>query len=300
MSTFNKKLRQILLKDGRIPATEVEKALHASTEDKVSLSRFLVSTGKIAEKDLVGLLSREIGFPPIDLDRVQPDPEVLSIVTEEMALEHGIFPLSKIGNFLTVAVADPFDVLKLDHVRIVTRCEIRPVVTSEAQLKAAIKKAYSGGDKEVADLIEGFNESEVELEEDRKVEATLDLNDLQTAGNASPVVKLVNLIVFQAIRERVSDIHIEPYEQKVRVRYRLDGILRDTVSPPKNLQNALVSRIKIMAGLDIAERRKPQDGKFQVKAEGRHIDFRVSVLPVVHGEKVVMRVLDGANLSLRL
>src|SRR5262245_4222987 len=152
MSTFNKKLRSVLLKDGRIPAAEIEKAIQGANEDKVPLSRYLVSMGKIGEKDLVGLLAREIGFAPIDLDRLQPDPEVLSLVTEEVALEHGIFPVSKIGNFLTVAVSDPFDVLKLDHVRIVTRCEIRPVVTSDAQLKAAIKKAFSGEAKEVADL----------------------------------------------------------------------------------------------------------------------------------------------------
>ncbi|MEW6741156.1 MAG: ATPase, T2SS/T4P/T4SS family [Planctomycetota bacterium] len=301
MTTFNKKLRSVLLKDGRIPVAEVDEAAEAASRDKVSLSRILIEKGTVSEKELTGLIARSIGLPPIDLSRIRPEPEALELVSQSVAREHRILPLSRIGKFLTIAVVDPFDVLKLDNIRLLTRCDIRPVVTSESQIENALKSAYDADDKKVADLIEGFH-GDVDVDTLESAGQEIDLSHDVTSMDASvaPVVKLVNLIIFQAIRERASDIHIEPYGQRLVVRYRQDGVLRETVTPPKSLQNALVSRIKILAGLDIAERRKPQDGKFQVKAEGRQIDFRVSVLPVVHGEKVVLRILDAANLTLRL
>ncbi|MBN2405004.1 MAG: Flp pilus assembly complex ATPase component TadA [Coriobacteriia bacterium] len=251
----------------------------------------------VEERDLIGALSEKVGLCPIDLDKVKVEEGTLEVLPQELARLYGVLPIAVIGNVLTLAVSDPFDVVNLDDVGIVTHCDLRPVVSTGPAIARAIERAYNRTENEITAILGTMtNEPEVELREDRDTNdnAEVDLAD------GAPVVKLVNLMVCEALKGRASDIHIEPFENKVNVRFRQDGILRQALSPPRALHAAMVSRIKIMAGLDIAERRKPQDGKFQLRIEGRKVDFRVSCLPTVHGEKVVMRILDTSNLGLNL
>jgi type IV pilus assembly protein PilB len=216
-----------------------------------------------------------------------------------MAEEYGVLPISRIGDVLTMAVANPFNILMLDDVQIVTGCDIKPVVSSEVAIKKAIGRAYNPEEQEMEGLFTTVDEADISLQK-REEDEELDLSALTGAAEGSPVVKWVNLLIYQAIKNGVSDIHIEPFEKRVSVRYRQDGVLYEVTPPPKRMQNAVVSRVKIMSDLDIAEKRKPQDGKFVLRVDGRPIDFRVSILPVVHGEKVVMRVLDPTSLALSL
>ena len=297
MSTFHRKLRQILMKGGAVTEAAFDQAATQCEQDpQRSITEVLVKQGVAKAKDLLGLIAREIGLTPVDLGHVTPDSEAKEWFPEELAKKHGVCPLSKIGNCITVAMSDPFDVVKVDQLRLETRSDVRPVVALEESVKEAIQRCYGPGTSEMAELLEGMNDDDVEVKAAERDAA----HDITSENEAAPAVKLVNAIVYQAIREKASDIHIEPFEKEVRVRFRQDGMLKEVLSPPKQMSTAIVSRIKIMAGMDIAERRKPQDGKFQVKVEGRQIDFRVSVLPVVHGEKVVLRILDQSNLALQL
>jgi type IV pilus assembly protein PilB len=298
MSTFNRRLKQILAKSGSVPFDKLEEAFQTAETQKVSLVEMLGHSGLVESSTVLGLISREIGFPPIDLHRLTPDEDIDQVFPAELARKYGVCPISKIGPCLTVAMPDPFDIVKIDQLRLETRCEIRPVVALDVHVADLLRKIYDRGVSEMASLLEGMHEDEVELKASEfEDDNTLDIQEM---SEGSPAVKLVNLLIYQGIRDRASDIHIEPFEKTIRVRYRLDGVCKEVLSPPKNLQSAIVSRIKIMAGLDIAERRKPQDGKFQVKVEGRQVDFRVSTLPMVHGEKAVLRILDAGNLALNL
>jgi type IV pilus assembly protein PilB len=234
------------------------------------------------------------------------DEDALQVINQELATYYCVLPLSKIGNILTLAVGNPFDILKLDDVRTLTTCDLRPVVSSERAIRKAIQKAYNPEaaqmEKLLGDLEEENSGTSVELKKESEDEQ-IDLSAI-TEGE-SGVVKLVNNIIAQALKSKASDIHIEPYEKSVSIRYRMDGVLKslDEVlkqnrMPPKSMVNSMISRIKIMASLDIAERRIPQDGKFQVKFEGRQVDFRVSILPTIHGEKAVLRILDSSSLNI--
>ncbi len=298
MSTFHRKLRQILLKGGAVTEAAFDQAATQCEQDpQRSITEVLVKQGVAKSKDLLGLIAKEIGLTPLDLGHVTPDVDAKEWFSEELAKKHGVCPLSKIGNCITVAMSDPFDVVKIDQLRLETKSDVRPVVALEESVKEAIQRCYGPGTSEMAELLEGMHDDEVEVKAN---ESETNSHDITSETESAPAVKLVNAVVYQAIREKASDIHIEPFEKEVRIRFRQDGMLKEVLSPPKQMATAIVSRIKIMAGMDIAERRKPQDGKFQVKVEGRQIDFRVSVLPVVHGEKVVLRILDQSNLALQL
>ena len=228
------------------------------------------------------------------------DDEILDTIPKDLAVYYQVVPISKLGNTITVAVANPFDILKLDDLKIVTGCEIRPIASTEMAIKATINLAYDKTARQMEEFMDnmedGMDMEEVEAEAYEEV----DLADISGENEASPVVKLVNMLIFQAVTDKVSDIHIEPFEKKVRVRYRKDGVMKEAMAPPKKMLNGIVSRIKIMCGLDIAERRIPQDGKFQLRVQGRQVDFRVSTLPMIHGEKVVLRILDSSSLALSL
>ncbi len=297
MSTFNNKVRSVLIKGASLSEDVISEALETAQGQEKSLASALVDAGKIEEKELIGILASESGFPPIDTERLSADDSLLNLIPQKMAEEYVVFPVAKIGNFLTLAVANPFDILKMDNICILTRCELRPVVASERSINEIIKKAFSDDEERMASILDNINNVDVEINEEHEKGDELDL-DISEKG--SPVVRIVNLIVANAIRDRASDIHIEPFEKKIVVRYRQDGVLKEVMSPPRAMQNSIVSRLKIMASLDIAEKRRPQDGKFQVKVENRQVDFRVSILPVVHGEKVVLRLLDVSNLTLNL
>jgi type IV pilus assembly protein PilB len=300
MSTFHRKLRQILLKGGAVEEAALDASITQAEQESRPLTELLIKQGLAKPKELLGLIAREIGLTPLDLGHVTADPEVTEFFSEELARKYVVCPLSKIGPCLTVAMPDPFDVVKIDQLRLETRSEIRTVVALEESVLEAITRTYGPGSNRMEELLEGMSEDDVKIKEGTADHDAANQHDISDSAEGSPAVKLVNMMVFQAIRDKASDIHVEPFEKELRVRFRQDGMLKEVLMPPKQMAHAILSRIKIMAGLDIAERRKPQDGKFQVKVEGRQIDFRVSTLPVVHGEKAVMRILDQTNLALQL
>ncbi|MBN1421823.1 MAG: Flp pilus assembly complex ATPase component TadA [Planctomycetes bacterium] len=300
VSKFDKRLRTILQKRGRLGSDVLGETAVAAEERGTSLSEALVAEKLIEEEELLAILAEETRIPPIHVRKVKPDDSLFDILPENLAQYYGVVPISKVGNLLTLAVSNPFDILKLDDIQIVTGCEIRPVLAIDFTLEAAIPEIYNRGQQIVQDLMQGLDEPEIEFKPDASNDEEITLEDIRSENEQAPVVKLVNVVIFQAIRDHASDIHIEPLEKQIRVRYRIDGVMRETLSPPKKMHNAIVSRIKIMSGLDIAEKRIPQDGKFQLKVEGRQIDFRVSILPLIHGEKVVLRILDSSNLALSL
>ena len=301
MAKFDKKLKSILLAANLVAEDVLDKAAELASGEQKSLAQVLIEHGMVDERAFIGSVSAEMNIPPIDLGRVVASDDALASLPQDMALYYGVLPLAKIGNVLTMAVANPFDIMKLDDVQIITGCDIRPVVSTEVSIHKAIEKSYNRGEAEMNQLFEDLGDADVEVKQNKEAEdENIDLTALTGNSEDSPVVKLVNLLIYQAVRDGASDIHIEPFEKKIRVRYRQDGALHETLSPPRNMQSSIVSRIKIMADLDIAEKRKPQDGKFQLRLDGRNIDFRVSILPTIHGEKVVMRILDSSNLALSL
>jgi type IV pilus assembly protein PilB len=296
---FHKRLSSILLKRSKVTKEAMELALKAAEEKDQSLTSVLVDGKVISEEELLVTLAEETNIPPVNVFKLTPDEAVRQILPENLANYYQVIPITKVGNILTLAVSDPFDILKLDDIQIVTGCTIRPVISTDYNIKKAIPEIYNKGSKMVQDLLENMDDPEMEIAENKE-----DVEDLKLEGgegeDQAPVVKLINLVIFQALRSKASDIHIEPMEKKIRVRFRVDGVCREVLAPPKKMHTAISSRMKIMCGLDIAERRKPQDGKFQMRIDGRQIDFRVSTLPTIHGEKVVMRILDSGNLTLNL
>lgn len=293
---FDKRLRSILKKRGLLAEDVLAEALDKAEDSDQSLTEVLLGDQRLDEETLLTALSEETGLPPINVFKVQSDEALVELLPENLAKYYGVIPIAKVGNHLTLAVANPFDILQLDDIQIVTGCNIRPVLSTDHSIKKAIPEVYNRGKQMVQDLLENMSEGDMEVKETVEDD---DIGDLSSSDEA-PVVKLVNLIIVQGVQAKASDIHIEPMESRIRVRYRTDGKMREALTPPRSMHNSLVSRIKIISGLDIAEKRKPQDGKFQIRMEGRKIDFRVSILPLIHGEKVVLRILDSSNLSLNL
>ena len=299
MVNFNKRLSRILEDSGLLSVEQLETGTRMSEKDDNSLSSIVVKQGWMEEKELLGLLAQQLRFPPIDLRTLMPDNSALETIPQDLASYYRVFPIAKLGNILTIAVSNPYDVVKLDDIRIVTGCELRLVIALEDAVDELIDRGYNPGEQEMANLLEGLVDTGVELKEHgHDDDKSLSIDDVESGD--SPAVRLVNMIIYQAVKERASDIHIEPQEKSIRVRFRNDGVLRETFTPPRRMLNSIVSRMKIMSNLDIAEKRKPQDGKFQIKMDGRQVDFRVSILPLVHGEKVVLRILDAGNLALSL
>ncbi len=296
MIQFAKKVRGILVKAGRLEEQEAGTLLDEAIKTKTSFTEVLVKKGVLTESELLVHVGRAANIPPIDLGRLKINREVLDGVPADVANDYHIFPIDRIGNILTVAVANPFDVLKLDDIRIITGCQLRPVISTLETIERAIAEGYKSDAESVGDILDSFEDVDVELKEGEEDDGDgLDLSDI--SSDASPVVKMVNKIVVDAVQSGVSDIHIEPFEKKVIVRYRKDGRMTEVMQLPKRMQNNISSRLKIMAKLDIAEKNRPQDGKFQMKLGNKAIDFRVSILPVVWGEKTVMRILDSSNLA---
>ncbi len=298
MVSFNRRIVRILEETGAVEMSVLAEAAQVAAAGERSLTDHLLEAGRFREPDLLGLLSDRLGVPPVDLTRVRIPDELREVVSPDLAKAACCLPLSKVGNLLTVAVSNPYDVVKHDDLRLATGCELRLALALEPTLRKRIEQYYFAREQNLAQILDDVDP---ELELGRLGEPEEGIVDVGgVGGDDAPVIKLVNLIIFNAIKGKASDIHIEPFEKRIQVRYRVDGELELAMEPPKRMQNSVVSRLKIMAGLDIAERRKPQDGKFQVRAEGRAIDFRVSTLPCVHGEKVVLRILDASNLALSL
>ena len=273
MSQFAKKLRGILEKAGKLESGAGEALLAEAQSQNRPFTEVLVKEGVASEQELIALIARAANIPPIDLQKLAANKEVLESVPEDVAREYNIYPIDRIGTILTIAVANPFDVLKFDDIRIITGCQLRAVISTAEEIEKAIGKGYQVESESVDGILDSFDSSDVELKEAELEDDTTDLSSI--SDEDAPVVKLVNKMILDGCNTGVSDIHIEPFEKKVLVRYRKDGCLFEAMTLPKRMQNTITSRIKIMAKMDIAERRKPQDGKFQMKLRGASsIDFR--------------------------
>ncbi len=281
----------ILVRMGFVNEAQLQQALEVQARTGERLGRILVRMGLITEEDLAKAIGVQWGYPYVSLANTPVDPEVVRLVPQHIASRHKVLAFGRNGDRLVVALVDPLNLLALDDVRLVTGMDVEARITTEDELMQAINKYYHVG---------SIFEQAVVTEEEAPGEEEVSIDRLREMVDEAPVVKLVNVILDQAIREGASDVHIEPHRNGLHVRYRIDGVLHDVMSPPKNLKAALVSRIKIVANLDIAERRRPQDGRIHLKVDGRDIDLRVSTLPTMFGEKVVLRILDQSNALISL
>ena len=283
-----------------ISPEQLQRALAEQKGSADKLGTILVRLQFITEDSLVSFLSKQYAMPAITVAQVDPDPDVLKLVPEQIAKKHSVLPIKRIGNVLTLAMADPTNVFALDDVGFMTGLQIQPVVASEAAIRKAFERLYETG-ASVNDMMSELEEADTDVEVVEDGEAAFskaDVFDLKESADEAPVVRLINMILTDAIRRGASDIHLEPYEKVFRVRFRIDGVLHEIMTPPKRLEAALTSRVKIMATMDIAERRLPQDGRIKLRYHQREIDFRVSTLPTIFGEKTVMRILDKEALQL--
>ena len=297
---MNPRLLELLVKENLLTADQAQKATAEQRRTNERLSVVLTRLGFLKEDDLLDFLSRKYGIPIINLSRVEVDPEILKLVRKEIVQKYQVFPVRKVGNTLTLALADPTVVLAIDDVQFATGLHVIPVLAAESAIRAAIDHNYTTATDDIKKLIDqetGGTEAGLELVDRNQ---KLDIAEVGKEAQEAPTIRFVNLIIGDAIRKRASDIHLEPYEKVFRVRYRIDGVLHDMMNPPKQMEPAILSRVKIMANLDIAERRLPQDGRLSVKFQNWEIDLRVSSLPTIFGEKIVMRVLDKTSVVLDL
>ena len=291
------RLGELLVANNLITKEQLAKALEEQKESggQMRLGSILIKNNFVTEQDLTTFLSKQYGVPSINLTDVEIDSAVIKILPSEVAQKYQIIPVNRAGSTLIVAMSDPSNIFAIDDIKFMTGYNVEVVVASESALKASIDKFYDQS-ASLADVMSDLDLEDLEVigEED-----DVDISSLERATEDAPVVKLVNLILTDAIKKKASDIHIEPYERSFRVRYRIDGVLYETMKPPLKLKNAITSRLKIMAELDIAERRLPQDGRIKIKmGGGKDMDYRVSVLPTLFGEKIVLRLLDKSNLQL--
>ncbi|NIT13078.1 MAG: type IV-A pilus assembly ATPase PilB [Candidatus Dadabacteria bacterium] len=303
------KMGDILIKEDVINLDQLKSAIQEQKQSGRKLGETLLNLGYIDENQLVAYLSKQYAVPAINLEQFEVSVDALDLVPRESALKHKLVPIDRSGSTLVVAMADPSNIFAIDDLKFATGQNIEVVVASERSIKTAIEKHY-GTQEEWQKKVEAEKSQEEvgkligDLEDfilDIASEEELDLDDLEKASEEAPVIRLVNHIMLESIRREASDIHIEPYENDYRVRLRIDGVLYDILKPPQQLKNAVSSRVKVMANLDIAERRLPQDGRIKIRANaGRTMEYRVSCLPTITGEKVVMRLLDKESLKLDL
>jgi type IV pilus assembly protein PilB len=293
------RLGKVLLAAKLITEDQLQKSLLAQKKEGGRLGTILVKLNYIEEDKLLKFLSQQYGIPAIDLSKLQIDPAVTKLIPVEVVSKYQVMPIKRSGSTLSLAMVDPTNVFAVDDIKFMTGYEIEPMVASESGVMAAIVKSYDASAKALQTVLQDIEGQEASsptvVHEEEE-----DVGKLKEAVEDAPVVKLANLILTDAVKKKVSDIHIEPYEHSFRVRYRLDGSLYEVMSPPKKLQAALTSRLKIMANLDIAERRLPQDGRIKLRFDDKEVDLRVSSLPCLFGEKIVMRLLDKGNLTLDL
>ena len=288
-----------LIHEGLVTREQLSKALDDARSNGTRVGFSLVKLGFMGEQDLVRALARQHRIPAVDLERVKLDPKILKLLPAEIALKHQVLPLRRVGRTLTVAMANPTDLGVLDDLKFVTRLDIEPVIAGDFSLRKIIEKEYEGGqDDRINDLLKQIESEEVEVV--AETEEEMSVGALTAAVEEAPVVKLINGILTDAVQKGASDIHFECYEKDIRVRYRIDGVLQEIMRPPIKMKAALISRFKILSDLNIAERRVPQDGRIKLRLGRRVIDFRVSTLPTLFGEKIVLRILDKGNLTLDL
>ncbi len=302
VKSFGERIADALVEDGLLTTQQVEELLEQQKREGTRFIKLVVEKSHVSEQDLTVSMGRVLNVPPINLARLSIAPEVADLLPREILQNHKVLPVSRLENKLFLAMADPLNVLAVDDVKRITKLEVSTLIASEKAImdKLNNQDAAKGGRMEDIILDAQKRNDEEEIETVKETTEDVNLDQLAAAGEEAPVIKLANIILVQAIKDRASDIHIEPFEKGLRLRYRIDGVLADATPPPKTMQLALASRFKIMSSLDIAERRLPQDGRMRVKVGGKDFDLRVSVMPTVHGEKIVLRVLDKSNLSASL
>ena len=283
-----------LLESSLINQEQMTRALDSQRHDGGSLGYNLVKTGAISEMAFAEFMGQAFNVPAVNLDSTPPDPDAVSLIPSEVATKFQVVPVKRQGRILTVAMANPDNIFAIDDIKFITGLEVRPVVATETAIRKTIDRLYDSADS-LASIMKDMQE-DFEIVEQADEEPSLD--EVQSAD--APVVKLVNSLIADAVGKHASDIHIEPYEKHLRVRYRIDGMLHEMMSPPFKMKGAVISRLKIMAELDIAEKRVPQDGRIKIRIGAKAIDLRVSSLPTIFGEKVVMRILDKSNLQIDL
>ena len=301
---INDVLPDLLLEKEYITKRQLEKAMKKAEEEGRALDKVLVDMGLVTEKEIAELLAEHFGIKFIDLDEVAIPSEVTKFIPEHMARRYNIVPVSADADKLVIAVLDPLDVDMLDDIRLVSGFDVEPLLATETALKKKLNSIYGSTDivevdEEISSAIQSIDMSDLDILEETD-EDEISIEKLQQMVEEGPIIKMVNLIISQAINDKASDIHIEPWAKEVVIRYRIDGVLHEIMRLPRHILPPMVSRVKIMANLDIAERRKPQDGKIHLKHENKEYDLRVSTVPTVHGEKVVMRILDKSSVMLGL
>lgn len=302
MQTIKDNIIDILLKSKRLSREQLDKAIQLHKEKKIPLRRVLVKEGFISEEELLLLLANQFYIPTLHLTRFKFTPEIIQLIPEHICRQYNLIPLSRIGNVLTVAMTDPLNIFALDDLKMLTGCHIDIVLSLEEEVLGAIDSQYSPQSQDMQQLLkedslaQGEKVREVGLVKGDEIELSSAIRE----SEKPTIVKLVELILTEALKSRASDIHIEPEEDGLRVRYRIDGALHSILKLPRKNQNAITARLKIISEMDITENRIPQDGRFKVKFEGREIDFRVSSLPITFGQKFVLRALDKSNLSIGL
>ncbi len=301
---MSQRLGDLLVKEKVITPEQLEQATKLQKDSHTRLASALVKLGFLSDEDVTNFLSRQYGVPAINLSYFEIDPAVVKLIPYETAKRYQILPLSRVGASLTIAMVDPTNVFAMDDIKFMTGFNIEPVVASESSILDGIEKAYGvSKEAELEQVMQSMNEAgestDVEVQAE---EQELELKELEKAADEAPIVKLVNLVLTDAVKRGASDIHMEPYEKEFRVRFRIDGVLQLIMNPPLKLKDAITSRLKIMAKLDISEKRLPQDGrimlKMQIAGKKKQLDFRVSTLPTLWGEKIVLRLLDKENLRL--
>lgn len=293
---------RLLVDEGFVTERQLNRAKAEASAKNESLQKVLVNMGFVSDKDVVQSLGKQMGVEFFDLEAASLDNELVKSIPEHLAKRYNVIPVSQQDNKLKLAMADPLNVLAIDDIRLITGFDIQPVIATEEAISKAISSMFGVTDMvAVESTVKDIAETDfggMEIEDD--IEEEIALDKLKELVDEAPIVRVVNLIISQAINDKASDIHIEPEIRTVKVRYRVDGVLHDVMSPPKHIQAPMVSRIKIMSNMDIAERRIPQDGKIHLRHDGREFDLRVSTVPTIHGEKVVMRILDKGSVMLGL
>jgi type IV pilus assembly protein PilB len=302
IKTFGERIADALVEDGLLTAKQVEELLEQQKKEGTRLVKLVVEKKYVTDQDLAVSMGRILNTPPINLARIGIASETAELLPREIANNHKVVPISRLENKLFLAMADPLNVLAIDDVRRVTKLDVCPLIATEKAILDKLSAIDASKSASMEDIIldaqkKGAEEDADNLEVAKEAIEEVNLDQLAASSEEAPVIKLANVILVQAIKDRASDIHIEPFEKQLRLRYRIDGALLDATPPPKQMQLALTSRFKIMSNLDIAERRLPQDGRMRVKVGGKDFDLRISIMPTVHGEKIVCRVLDKSNLS---
>jgi type IV pilus assembly protein PilB len=303
VKTFGERIADALVEDGLLSVKQVQELLEQQKKEGTRLLKLVLEKAYVSEQDMTVSIGRVLNTPPINLPRINIPLDIADLLPREMAHTHKIVPVSRIENKLFLAMADPLNVLAIDDVRRITRLDVAPMIASEKAIVEKLNSIDAAKSGSMEDIIQDAQKKADEELDDDKIEVSretleeVNLDQLAASSEEAPVIKLANLILVQAVKDRASDIHIEPFEKSLRLRYRIDGVLVDATPPPKQMQLALASRFKIMSSLDIAERRLPQDGRMRIRVGGRDYDLRVSIMPTVHGEKIVLRVLDKSNLS---